>query len=140
MPERRVPVLTDPAVTPDDEQIRDLLGDSFAGWRQLTERLADVGLDLTWRHYRDGGWLCRAVRGGKNVAWLAVWDGYATATCYFAARHRADLTRLPVPEALRAEVAAAEMSGSLLPVVVEIRTSADAGTAAEVVRFKLTSR
>lgn len=140
MPERRVPVLTDPDVTPDDEQIGHLLGGSFAAWRRLTEQLTGLGLHLTWRHYRDGGWLCRAQRGGKNVAWLAVWDGSATVTCYFAARHRPELMRLPVPETLRAHVAGTEMSGRLLPVVVEIRTSADADAGVEVVRLKLASR
>lgn len=140
MSERRVPVLTDPDVAPDDERVAAVLGDSCAAWTRLTGLLADSGLDLAWRHYRDGGWLCRATRGGKNVAWLAVWEGYATVTCYFAARHRPGLTRLPIPEALRAQVAAAEMSGNLLPVVVEIRTRADADAAAEVVRAKLTSR
>ena len=140
MSERRVPVLTDPDVAPDDAVVGAALGDASEAWRRLTARLADLGLELAWRHYRDGGWLCRAVRGGKNIAWLAVWDGCATVTCYFAARHRSELSRLPVPDELRAPVAETEMSGRLLPVVVEVRTSADADTAAEVVRFKLASR
>jgi len=90
VPERRVPVLTDPEVSPDDALIEAALATAAPAWRHLGDLLgaSGLGLELSWRHYRDGGWLCPAIRGGKNVAWLAVWDGYATVTCYFAERHR----------------------------------------------------
>ena len=140
MSERRTVVLIDPDVAPDDEVVGAALGDAREAWRRLTELLGGLGLELAWRHYRDGGWLCRATRGNKVVAWLAVWAGYATVTCYFAGRHRAELVQLPMPESLRAQAAQTELSGSLLPVVVEVRTDADAAAAAEVVRFKLASR
>lgn len=140
MTARRVPVLTDPDLAPDDLRIAEALGDSAEAWNRLAGALAGLGLDLSWRHYRDGGWLCRAVRGGKNIAWLAVWDGVATVTCYFAARHRAQLVELPVPQELRAQAAEAELAGRLLPLVVEVRTAADAAAATEIARFKLASR
>jgi hypothetical protein len=132
----RVPVLTDPDAPPDDARIREALGEGFAAWQALESGLAapSPGLVLSWRYYRDGGWLCRALRGGKNVAWLAVWDGYATVTCYFAARHRDDLVALPVPEDVATRAATAEMSGTMLPLVVEIRSQADVDAALEVVR------
>ena len=78
------------------------------------------------------------MRSGKNVAWLAVWAGYATVTCCFAERHRSALASLRVPEAAR--VASADLAGRLLPVVVEVRTVEDAAGAAEVVRLKPGSR
>lgn len=133
-------MFVDPDVPPDERRIAGVLGDAAEAWRHLSAHLAALDLELSWRHYRDGGWLCRAVRGGKNVAWLGVWDGCATLTCYFAARHRERLVQLPVPAELRDQAARAEMSGSLLPLVIEVRTLADAEAAAEVVRFKLGSR
>ncbi|HEY0951138.1 DUF3788 family protein [Nocardioides sp.] len=140
MPERRVPVLIDPGVTPDADLIAATLGAATPGWERLQGLLGDpgLGLELSWRHYRDGGWLCPAIRRGKNVAWLAVWDDCATVTCYFAERHRAALAALPVPEAVRAS--SADLTGRLLPVVVEVRTREDADAAAEVVAARLRSR
>jgi len=127
-------------VTPDEDLVSASLGEAAPAWRRLEHLLggSGLGLELSWRHYRDGGWLCRAVRSGKNVAWPAVWDGYATVTCYFAEPHRGALASLRVPEAARA--ASADLAGRLLPVVVEVRTVEDAVGAAEVVRLKLGSR
>lgn len=127
---------------PDDAQIREHLGDSFAAWKSLEETLAgpEFDLALSWHHFRDGGWLCKALRGRKNMAWLAVWDGYATVTCYFSARHRDDLAALSLPDSLRTQVREAEMSGAMLPVLVEIRSGADVEAASEIVRYKLRAR
>lgn len=127
---------------PDDKQIRAHLGTSFAAWQSLEETLRGPELDLalSWHHFRDGGWLCKALRGKKNVAWLAVWEGYATVTCYFSARHRSDLAALSLPASLRTQVTEAEMSGAMLPVLVEIRSAADVEAAAEIVRYRLRAR
>lgn len=142
MPGTRTPVLTDAHVTPDDVGVRHLLGDAFEAWERLDAALAEPALDVeaSWRYYRDGGWLRKVLRGTKTVAWLAVWNGYATMTCYFAARHREDLVALPVPEELRRQAADAEMRGALLPIVVEIRTPADVDAALELLRYKLRAR
>ncbi len=138
----RVAVLTDPGRVPDDEQIRQHLGASFAAWQDLKELLSgpDFALELSWHHYRDGGWLCKAARGSKTMAWLAVWDDYATVTCYFSARHRNDLAALPLPDDLRTQVTGMEMSGAMLPVVVGIRSREDVDAATEVVRYRLRAR
>lgn len=138
----RRPVLTDPDLPPDDARIRDVLGDAWPGWQRLTTALTDPALDLTfsWRYYRDGGWLCKALGNGRTVAWLAVWDGYATVTCYFAARHRDDLVALPVPHDLRAQAASAVMSGAMLPLLVEVRSPADVAAVVEVLRYRARAR
>jgi hypothetical protein len=135
-------VLTDPDRPPDDEQIRVHLGPSYPAWQRLEAALRgpDLGLALSWHHFRDGGWLCKALRGKKNIAWLAVWEGYATVTCYFSARHREDLAALPLPEALLNQISQVQMSGAMLPVVIEIRSPADVEAAVEVVRHRLRVR
>jgi hypothetical protein len=30
---------------------------------------------IAWRYYRDGGWLVKATRGSKTVAWVNVARG-----------------------------------------------------------------
>jgi Protein of unknown function (DUF3788) len=139
VPAHRVPVLTDPDVVPDEVQIRAALGEAFVFWKGLESALTDppFRLDLSWHYFRDGGWLRKALRGTRNLAWLAVWEDYATVTFYFAARHREGLVALPVPDALRDQAAEAEMTGRLLPLVIEIRSEADVAAALEVLRYKL---
>ena len=136
---RRVPVLTNPDVAPDEVQIRAALDGTFSAWQDLESALADrpFGLTLSWHRYRDGGWLRKALGGKKNLAWLAVWEGYATVTFYFAARNRDDLVALPIPDALRLQAAEAEMTGRMLPLVIEIRSRTDVDAALEVLRYKL---
>lgn len=142
MPAHRVPVLTNPDLAPDEAQVRAALGAAFDAWQGLESALADppFGLALSWHYFRDGGWLRKAVRGKKNLAWLAVWKGYATVTFYFAARHRKDLVALAIPDVLRLQAAEAEMTGRMWPLVVEIRSRADVDAVLEVLRYKLGAR
>lgn len=142
MPAHRVAVLTNPDVAPDEVQIRAALGDAFNAWQGLESALTEppFGLALSWHYFRDGGWLRKALRGKRNLAWLAVWKEYATVTFYFASRQRKDLVALPIPDALRTQAAEAEMSGRMLPLVIEIRSRADVDAALEVLRYKLGAR
>jgi hypothetical protein len=137
-----VPVLINPDVAPDQAQIRAALGEAFDAWQSLESTLTDppFSLTLSWHYFRDGGWLRKALRGTRNLAWLAVWKDHATITFYFAARHRGDLVALPIPDALRHQAAEAEMTGRLLPLVIEIRSQADVEAAVEVLRYKLWAR
>jgi hypothetical protein len=139
---QRVPVLTDPDAAPDQIRIRVALGEAFDAWQALESALTDppFRLALSWNYYRDGGWLRKALRGTRNVAWLAVWESHATITFYFAARHREDLVGLPVPDSVRKQAAQAEMIGKLLPLVIEIRSQADVEAALEVLRYRIRAR
>lgn len=137
-----MPVLRNPEVSPDEVQIRAALGDAFSAWQGLESALTEApfGLTLSWHYFRDGGWLRKALRGKRNLAWLAVWKDYATVTFYFAARQRKDLVALPIPDALRTQAAEAEMTGRMLPLVMEIRSRADVDAALEVLGYKLKAR
>ena len=134
-----MPVLTNPDVAPDQVQIRAALGEAFSAWKRLESALTDppFRLALSWHYFRDGGWLRKALRGTRNLAWLAVWKDYATITFYFAERHREDLVALRIPDTLRNQAAEAEMTGRMLPLVIEIRSQADVEAALEVLRYKL---
>ena len=142
MSEHRVPVLTDPDVAPDDELFSAALGRAMEAWQTLEAALADPPFDLvlSWRYYRDGGWLCKALRGQQNRAWLAVWDRYFTVTFYFAARHRSDLVALPIGADLQRQAAEAEMTGRMLPLVIEVHDVPDVEAVLEVMRYKLTAK
>ncbi|GAA1628762.1 hypothetical protein GCM10009805_23890 [Leucobacter chromiireducens subsp. solipictus] len=123
---------------PGPARIARLLGPAMPAWELLLQGCAELEpvAQASWKYYADGGWLCRVQRGTKTLAWLALREGYATATCYFAERHRDPITEIPGC----AWVAEVPMIGRMLPVQLELRTAADAGLALELLRAKGTWR
>ena len=114
----------DPGVEPTNERIRVALGRAADTWDELTALIADAGAPLTWRYYRDGGWLAKATKGRKTIAWLSVAQGHCTITFYFAERHRSILTQDPaLTEELRHRIATTALSGRLLPVSLDLHDS-----------------
>lgn len=140
MLETLTPVLTDESVPPTAPLIEETLGVAYPAWLRLEEELGDAGLVLEWVYYRDGGWLCKALRGKKNLAWLAVWDDQATVTFYFSERHREGLTALEVPEQIRQQAATAQMIGRMLPLRLDIREPQDVDSALRILDFKKSAK
>ena len=131
-------VFSDPAVQPTDELIGDALGASVQAWTGFGDALTAAGVTVGWRYYRDGGWLAKAVRGSKTVAWMSVDKGFARVTFYFAARLRDALCdAADVPARVRDEIKAGAAVGKLVPVTLELRTPADVADAEAVLGCKL---
>jgi len=128
----------DPAIEPTTERIHAALGAAGQTWDLLLALVEQSGLDLTWRYYRDGGWLARLTKGSRTVAWVNVAPGCVRATCYFAERDRGAIADDPaLPADVRGRVAAVALIGASLPVSLEARTSEDVATVGTVLRLKL---
>lgn len=123
---------------PNEHLIEDALGASYPAWLTLLSSLeGEFGLTPQWIYYRDGGWLCKTLKGKKNLAWLSVWEGLTTVTFYFAHRHREELVSLDLPEDLISKAATNEMVGKMLPFLLEVRTKDDVESVRTVMRMKL---
>lgn len=134
-------VFRDADTEPAETAIQDALGSSAEMWEQAVALFAAVGASVTWRHYREGGWLAKAVVGKKAVAWLAVEDGCVRVTFYFAERHRAVLVAADGLTAdVRERIESTPMSGKLLPVTFEVRDEADLAQVGAVLSVKLAAR
>lgn len=134
-------VFRDPDVEPSTERIHAALGPAADAWDELTALIADSGVLLAWRYYRDGGWLARATKGAKTIAWLSVAQGHATITCYFAERHRAILAQDPaLTDELRQRIATATLTGRLLPVTLELHEGRDLAQVRSLFASKLATR
>jgi hypothetical protein len=102
---------------------------------------AEAGVVVSWRYYRDGGWLAKATRGKKTIAWLAVEDGFVRVTFHFAERHRAALAEADgLAQQVRDRIAATAVSGRLLSVTFEVREPADLDPVRVVLAVKLTAK
>jgi Protein of unknown function (DUF3788) len=128
----------DPAVEPTAARIHAALGAAAQAWDLLTQLIGDLGLSLAWRYYRDGGWLARASKGSRTVAWVNVHEGSATVTCYFAERDRARLVdHADLPTDVRDRIAVVSLVGKLLPVSLQVHGIADLAAVATLLRTKL---
>ena len=135
--DRHMVVFKDPGVQPTPGLIEDALDDAAPCWTMLTDHFADVGAPVEWRYYREGGWLGKAVGKGRTVGWLSVEDGYVSLTCYFAERHRLPLLGDESLAKLHPAIAQTPLSGRLLPVTLEVRSTSDVGTAYHVIAAKI---
>lgn len=118
-----VNVFTDAEVRPDQGAIRAALGDASGVWDEITDVFASFGAEVTWRHYRDGGWLAKASRSGKTLAWLRIDPGVLQVSFHFAERLRDTLVIDGViAEELRERIAQAPVSGKLFSITLEVPT------------------
>ena len=128
-------------VEPTSAAIREALGSRSQAWEQTLAMFAEAGVLVSWRHYRDGGWLAKATRGKKTIAWLAVEDGFVRVTFHFAERHRATLAEADgLARQARDRIAATAVSGRLLSVTFEVRKPADLDPVRAVLAVKLTAK
>ncbi|MCL2652518.1 MAG: DUF3788 family protein [Propionibacteriaceae bacterium] len=128
-------VFDDPTIAPVPETIDEALGASAPAWAQLADVLANAGVETAWRYYRDGGWVVRASRGSRTIAWMSVNRDYGRVTFFFAQRLRPALVAADdLPEWVKDAARDAE---KMLSLTIQIRTSADVADAQAVLRYKL---
>ena len=114
-------VFRDVDVEPTGAAIRDILGSRADVWDETVALFTGVGAPVSWRYYRDGGWLAKAVAGKKTIAWLAVEEDFVRITFYFAERHRTALRDSPdLPREVRERVKDTPLTGRLLPVTFKL--------------------
>jgi hypothetical protein len=129
------------SIEPTDARIGDALGSSAEVWAQAVALFEGVGASVSWRYYRDGGWLARASRGKATVAWLAVEEGLLRIAFYFAQRHREVLTdSQTIPREVRERIGVEPMIGKVFPVSFEVRDSTDLAGVESVLAIKLSAK
>jgi hypothetical protein len=88
-----------------------------------------------------GGWLAKARRGNKTIAWLTVEDGFVRVAFHFAERHRAALAEADgLPQQVRERTSGMALSRRLLPVTFEVREAADLDPVRAALAAKLTAK
>ena len=68
-------VLTDPAVTPNEESVFARLGDKSLLWKETREYLYSHHPDISeeWKYYNDGKcWMLRYNKKKKTLCWIGV--------------------------------------------------------------------
>ncbi|MFJ8443569.1 DUF3788 family protein [Kitasatospora griseola] len=131
----------DPEVEPNPDLVADALGAAVEGWDALMRELAEAGVEVPWRWFRDGGWLVKAATRARTIAWIAV-DGKAT-TCnfLFAERLRDAVATLPdlTPDLVR-QIRDAPLRGKLFGVAFAVSTPADVDRLRPILKARIALR
>lgn len=134
-------VFTDSQVRPEEGAIRVALGDASGVWDEVAEVFASAGAEVTWRHYRDGGWLAKASRNGKTLAWLSVKPGVLQVSFHFAERLRETLlSDGAIAGHLHERIARAPVSGNLFSIPLDVRTPDEVGDVKQLAASKLSTK
>jgi hypothetical protein len=133
------PLLNDPAIPPDGEQLRSILGESYEVYDEMMETITapECGLAPEWRYYNDGkAWLCKVVFKKKTVFWLSVWDRFFKVSFYFAGRHCPDVAELDIDPAIKENLSEAKPFGTLFPVTMEMKRKEQIADLIRLVEYK----
>ena len=77
-------LMSDPNTKLTDEFLAMALGDSYTAWSEFSGKLQSYDIALEWRHYKDGGWLAKAIHKKKTIFWGSVSEGFFTVSFNFS--------------------------------------------------------
>lgn len=134
-------MFADPDVRPEPEAIRAALGDASSVWEAVNDTFASAGAEVTWRYYRDGGWLAKASFKSKTLAWMVVHRGVLHVSFHFAARLRTELLHDDkLAGHLRERITQAPVSGKLFSIPLDVRAPSDVADVEGLLALKFSTR
>jgi len=122
-PETPRHLLRDPDQKPCEALFRSILTPTlFRVMEKILRSLADAGIDLEWRYYKDGNaWLGKATYRKKTVVWISLWDTLLKAGFYFSQTTRPAVLELPLSPEIITLFAEAKPVGKLIPLTLDIQ-------------------
>ncbi|MGB8358101.1 MAG: DUF3788 family protein [Bacteroidales bacterium] len=133
------PLLKDPQVFPDENVLKNIMGDSYKAYTEMIKIItaAEYGLVPQWNYYKDGkAWLCKVGFKKKTVFWLSVWDGYFKTSFYFVERHCPGVLDLDINKSIKEEFKTKKPFGTLFPLAIEIRGKEQVSDLLKVIEYK----
>jgi hypothetical protein len=132
------PLLRDPEVKPDEKSLRSVLGEEgFVLYSRVLTDIGSLGADFQWNYYKDGhAWLCKVVMKKKTLFWISVWDGYFKAGFYFTEKHVEAILDLNIDTNIKEHFATAKPIGKLIPLTINVDSTAKIDDLILVAQFK----
>jgi hypothetical protein len=116
-------LLRDPEQKPDEALFRSILDPTlFRVLEKTLQSLADAGIDLEWRYYKDSkAWQGKAAYRKKTVVWISLWENLVKAGFYFTQKTRPEVLDLPLSPGIKTLFAEAKPVGKLIPLILDIQ-------------------
>ena len=132
------PLLTEGAIYPTNEVLKNVLCDSYDVFEELTNKITnDFGLVLEWNYYKDQkSWLCKVLNKKKNIFWLSIWDKFFKATFFFTEKHLEGFAVLDISENIKENLCLSKPVGKLLPLLLSIDNKEQLNDLLKVITFK----
>ena len=133
--------LNDPDIYPDDDVLKDVLGDGFEFYLNLLEIYREHGLELEWRFYKDGGaWLCKVVQKKRTIVWMSAWKGFMQASVYMPVRLLDQLFELDLGEEVLHKLRNTRDVGKSKPCIFDVTNREILEPLLMVMQFKMKNR
>ena len=129
--------LRDSIITPTNDLLECILGESYAAYEALQDALPGMEIEQVWQWYTPHkAWFAhgrhswttpRGTKKEKNLYWLHVFDGYFDVAVWFKEKNRMELLTADVSDKTKRRILETGTFGKVptFPVVIEV-TSADA--------------
>ena len=116
-------LLRDPEQKPCEALFKSILTPTlFRVMERILQSLADAGIDLEWRYYKDGNaWLGKATYRKKTIVWISLWENLVKAGFYFTQKTRPEVLDLPLSPGIKTLFAEAKPVGKLIPLTLDIK-------------------
>ena len=109
-------------IYPEDEVLKDILGQSFKVYKYLLALFNRYEMVYEWRYYHDGkAWLCKVQKKKKTIVWMSAWKGYMQATIYFPVRLLNNVLDLDIRDEIKEKIKKTKNVGKSKPCIFEIR-------------------
>jgi hypothetical protein len=129
-------LLTNPAIFPSNEVLKDALGKAAGAFEELETQLtnAEFALSFNWHYYKDSkGWLCKVAHKKKTIFWLSVWNGFFKTSFFFLERHLEGIAALDTDEN---SFTMEKEWGKMIPLIFNIDNKKQLADLIKIVKFK----
>ena len=134
-------LLKDPNTELTDEFLAVALGDSYTTWSEFIEKLPSCDIALEWRHYKDGGWLAKAVHKKKTIFWGSVSEGFFTISFNFAEKPhlRAGVQELNISDDVKSNLVSTP-KGKSFSIIINVSNQSQLSDIYELIDYKKSDR
>ena len=131
----------DKTVEPNDVNLSEILGESFAAFKTLEDKLKDFDATLTWRFYKDGGWLAKMTRKNKTLSWGWPDAGFFGTNFIFANKptNKEGVMKLDIPEIYKKNIQETP-NGAYFSIQIEVRNDQDLEDVYRLITFKMKAK
>ena len=133
--------LNDENIFPDEDILKNVLGESYSAYLELIQLFGNHDLVHEWRYYKDGkSWLLKVQKKKRTIVWMSAWKGYMNAAVYVPAKYIEDIYKLNISEETKEKIASTKNIGKSKPCIFEIRDISILTDLERVMEFKIQNK
>jgi hypothetical protein len=132
-------VLTDKAVTPDDDLIFSIIGENSIHWKKLMQAVHTLYPEAqeVWNYYNDGkNWLFRILFKKKTLFWIGVLKDTFRITFYFGDKAESLIDKSELPVNIKDEFKNGKRYGKIRGISIRVERAEDIENAVVLAKLK----